>query len=537
MPELNIVSWSDGDSLKPTSLNNIHAQIEAIVNALDTDNLSANAAIKLTQIATSLSSRRMFELTSDKSSLLCDFLQSAEIYKVSDTDVGLIDPKPAGTSFRAQMPALIAEDGRIGVATSQPADKTISGVTGIKYIYANVNSAGVIALDFDTAAPSAVAAYKYFLGICYWDNTASKIRAVFSRYKQRPVAEYMPGFIKGCGLTWTDADKVTLGSGSIRLDNSFSGTANPVDIEVPSGMVCNFTTSGVGGLDAGETRTKSKWYYIYLVFGISGIDVIASDSPSVLPTDLSATYDWYRLVGSVFLNGDIAKSICGFIQTGNYNEREYHYQPFASDFDVAGSIEIVSATITGVGTTFHSGLVGCSIHSLEESWAVYPLRPDYVGRIISYASTTSIDATNVEENDIPAAAAGTDYKLDYQMYPPYKQVDDYDSGWITMTGASGCSDKRIPASAIHAFVSGYINDQMGNEDDVVRLFIRPTGSGDSRGTNITSSGDRGKNFSLKVPLLSSNSIDFRVMSNNGTIAIDYHEGAVAIWITGYVEEL
>lgn len=542
MSTLNITSWSDGDKLTPSSMNNVHSEVEAIVNDLDNANIANGAAVNLDKIATSSTDKRLFRTSVGKDSLLCDYIQNAEI-EIGSADNTVRFKIP---SFRAQRPILLAEDGRVGVQTSEPPELTVGGVSGLKYIYAEINTAGAITLSSDSndllKNPSIVGSYKHYLGFLFWENGTSKIRGVFSKYRNRPVSDYMAGYVQGCNLSYTDADNIVVGSGKIRFENSFSGIADPIDVVVPSTLGINFTTSGVGGIDTGDTRQLGTWYYIYLVFGINGIECVASTDADEPTTDLTATYDWYRRIGSIFLNNDTTdgtaatgSSVCGFIQTGNYNEKEYRYHPFASPFNVAGTATASGTTITGVGTNFHSGLIGCSIHIKPTNWD-YPMRCDNVGRITAVGGPTSLTASRISGGNFGSAGNGG-YDIDYQGYPP----DSSAIGAYTWNNFSPAATSfppsalRIPTTANFAFVTGVLDEQT-SDNLLTNLFLRPTGSTENYGSNMVGVSTRTTPFGeIKVPMLSTNTIDMMAKRTDNTFAWNIYENR--IYISGYSEEL
>lgn len=103
------------------------------------------------------------------SSLLDTFLWNAEIDDVSSTTVGF---QTSGLSLIAS-PRRVAKDGRWAAIDADPTPVTISGGSGIKYIYGDIASDGSVTLAFSTTAPqSESTAFRAALGEVEWDGSA-----------------------------------------------------------------------------------------------------------------------------------------------------------------------------------------------------------------------------------------------------------------------------------------------------------------------------------------------------------------------------
>lgn len=153
---------------------------------------------------------------------------------------------------------------------------------------------------------------------------------------------------------------VTIQPGECSSDNGY------INIESPTTLTVDMADSGIGGLDTG-TVGATTLYYIWILYGSSGVGCVASTSPTA-PTTPAGYTSYKRRIGAVY-TGASSTLLSGYTPVGQGNSRRFYFTevtyplgPYTllNDADIGTSGARTAISFTGIAPDTSTSVI-CQI--------------------------------------------------------------------------------------------------------------------------------------------------------------------------------
>ena len=142
-------------------------------------------------------------------------------------------------------------------------------------------------------------------------DSVSDVDTLLASSSTNPLDRLLDKYLTGCSLTWTDADTITVGIGSVACEDA--GGVHRFRENTSTFTIDLSVSSDTAGVDkVGDVDKASSWFYVYAnadadattFTGCASLSDAAPDGPT-----------YFRLIGAVY--NDAGQDMLAFYQRGD----------------------------------------------------------------------------------------------------------------------------------------------------------------------------------------------------------------------------